>query len=38
VDALVAKIRKGTPLPPSTVAKTTMVDANNYKQAGVQCS
>jgi L-arabinose transport system substrate-binding protein len=38
VDALVAKIRQGKPLPASTVAKTTMVDANNYKQAGVQCS
>jgi L-arabinose transport system substrate-binding protein len=38
VDALVAKIRKGTPLPPTTVAKTTMVDASNYKQAGVKCS
>jgi L-arabinose transport system substrate-binding protein len=38
VDALVNKIRKGTPLPPTTVAKTTMVDATSYKQAGVQCS
>lgn len=38
VDALVATIRNGTPLPPTTVAKTTIVDATNYEQAGVQCS
>ena len=38
VDALVARLRNGTPLPPVSIAKTTMVDATNYKQAGVKCS
>jgi L-arabinose transport system substrate-binding protein len=38
VSALVAKIRNGTPLPPKTIAKTTMVDAKNFAQAGVQCT
>jgi len=38
VDALVAKIRNGTALPPKTIAKTTMVDASNFTKAGVQCS
>jgi L-arabinose transport system substrate-binding protein len=38
VDALVAKIRNGTPLPPKTIAKTAMVDATSFVQAGVQCS
>jgi L-arabinose transport system substrate-binding protein len=38
VDALVAKIRNGTPLPPTTVASTSMVDAANFVAAGVQCS
>jgi L-arabinose transport system substrate-binding protein len=38
VKALVDNIRYGTPLPPSSIAPTTIVDASNYKQAGVQCS
>jgi L-arabinose transport system substrate-binding protein len=38
LDALVNRIRDGKALPASTIAKTTMVDAANYKQAGVQCS
>jgi L-arabinose transport system substrate-binding protein len=38
VDALVGKVRNGTALPPTTIAKTTMVDASNFAQAGVQCS
>ena len=38
VDALVAEIRNGTPLPPKTIARTTLVDATSFVQAGVQCS
>jgi L-arabinose transport system substrate-binding protein len=38
VDVLVAKIRNGTLLPPKTIAKTTLVDATSFVQAGVQCS
>lgn len=38
VDALVGKVRNGTPLPPTSIAKTTMVDASNFVAAGVQCS
>ena len=38
VDALVNRIRDGKALPASTIAKTAMVDAGTYKQAGVQCS
>jgi L-arabinose transport system substrate-binding protein len=38
VDALVAKIRNGTPLPPKTLANTSMVDATSFVQAGVQCT
>ncbi len=38
VDALVGKIRDGKALPPKSIAKTTMVDATNFVQAGVQCS
>jgi L-arabinose transport system substrate-binding protein len=38
VDALVAKIRNGTPLPPQTIAKTALVDATSFVQAGVQCT
>ena len=38
VDALVGKIRDGKALPPTSIAKTTMVDATSYTQAGVQCS
>ncbi|MFN2518146.1 MAG: substrate-binding domain-containing protein [Jatrophihabitantaceae bacterium] len=38
VDALVNKIRHGIPLPPKSIAKTTMVDASTFTQAGVQCT
>jgi L-arabinose transport system substrate-binding protein len=38
VQTLVNKVRNGTALPPTTIAKTTMVDAGNFTQAGVQCS
>ena len=38
VDALVGKIRDGKALPAQSIAKTTMVDATNFAQAGVQCS
>jgi L-arabinose transport system substrate-binding protein len=38
VNALVGKIRNGTPLPPQSIAKTALVDASNYVKAGVQCT
>jgi L-arabinose transport system substrate-binding protein len=38
VQALVDQIRNGKPLPASTIAPTQIVDASNYKQAGVVCS
>lgn len=38
VDVLVGKIRDGKALPAKSIAKTTMVDATNFVQAGVQCS
>jgi L-arabinose transport system substrate-binding protein len=38
VDVLVGKIRDGKALPAQSIAKTTMVDASSYVQAGVQCS
>jgi L-arabinose transport system substrate-binding protein len=38
VDVLVAKIRNGTALPAKTIAKTSIVDASNFAQAGVKCS
>jgi len=38
VDVLVAKIRGGKALPAQSIAKTTMVDASNFAQAGVQCT
>lgn len=38
VEALVAKIRNGTPLPPKTIVPTTIVTAQNWKSAGVVCS
>jgi L-arabinose transport system substrate-binding protein len=38
VDALVGKVRDGKALPAQSIAKTTMVDATNFAQAGVQCS
>jgi L-arabinose transport system substrate-binding protein len=38
IKVLVDKIRNGTALPPKTIAPTQIVDAKNYKQAGVVCS
>lgn len=38
VRVLVDKIRNGKDLPAQTIAPTKIVDASNYKQAGVQCS
>jgi L-arabinose transport system substrate-binding protein len=38
VEALVHKIRNGTPLPAKSIAPTTMVDASNYVQGGVKCT
>jgi L-arabinose transport system substrate-binding protein len=38
VDVLVAHARDGEPLPPKTIAPTRMVDARNWKQAGVPCT
>lgn len=38
VNAMVDHLRNGTALPPETIAKTTMVDAQNYEAAGVVCT
>lgn len=38
IKVLVDSIRNGTPLPPSTIAPTKIVDASNWKQSGVECS
>lgn len=38
IQALVDRIRNGKALPASTIAPTQIVDASNYKQAGVVCS
>ncbi len=38
VDVLVKRIRNGAPLPAQTIAPTKIVDASNYKQAGVKCT
>lgn len=38
VEAMVALIRNGIPLPAETIAKTYMVDASNYKATGVVCT
>jgi L-arabinose transport system substrate-binding protein len=36
-QTLVDNITKGVPLPPKTVAKTTMVDPTNYSESGLKC-
>ncbi len=38
VRVLVDNIRGGKPLPAKSIAQTAMVDASNYKQAGVVCT
>ena len=38
VREIVAKIRTNTPLPVQTIVPTTVVTAQNFKQAGVVCS
>jgi L-arabinose transport system substrate-binding protein len=38
IDLLVKKVRGGTDLPAETIAKTTIVNKDNYKQSGVNCS
>lgn len=38
VTAMVKAIREGAPLPPKTIAPTTMVDAETYASAGVNCT
>lgn len=38
VSALVDAVANGKPLPPETVAPTTMVDATNFEAAGVKCT
>lgn len=36
-EALYNNVVNGTPLPPKTIAKTTMVDPTNYVDVGVKC-
>ncbi|MDR0594589.1 MAG: substrate-binding domain-containing protein [Bifidobacteriaceae bacterium] len=38
VNAMVAYLRDGVPLPPETIADTHMVDETNYEQSGVVCT
>lgn len=38
VKAMVANVRDGVALPPTTIADTHMVDATSYEAAGVQCT
>jgi L-arabinose transport system substrate-binding protein len=38
VKALVDRIRDGKALPAKTIAKTSMVDAGSWQQAGVECT
>lgn len=38
VTAMVKALREGSPLPPKTIAPTTMVDAKTYASAGVNCT
>jgi len=38
ITAMVASVRKGVALPPETIAVTHMVDATNWKAAGVVCT
>jgi L-arabinose transport system substrate-binding protein len=38
MESMIAKVRKGTALPAQSIAKTVMVDASNWKAAGVVCT
>jgi L-arabinose transport system substrate-binding protein len=38
VTAMVKAVKDGSALPPQTIAKTQMVDAKNWKDAGVVCT
>lgn len=38
VRDLVTSLRSGKPMPPKTIAPTQMVDATNWKKAGVKCT
>ena len=38
VRVLVDRLRNGTALPPKTIAKTTMVDASNWKSTMAECT
>jgi L-arabinose transport system substrate-binding protein len=38
IDSLVATIRHGVPLPPKTIARSTIVDATTWRAAGVACT
>ncbi len=38
VNAMVANLRGGAPLPPETIAKTNMVDKSNWQAAGLKCT
>ncbi|HEY3630492.1 MAG TPA: substrate-binding domain-containing protein [Jatrophihabitantaceae bacterium] len=38
VRVLVERLRNGTALPPKTIAKTTMVDASNWKATMAECT
>jgi hypothetical protein len=37
VEALVKAVEDGAELPAQTIAKTAMVDAETYEEAGVEC-
>jgi L-arabinose transport system substrate-binding protein len=38
VTAMVAQVRDGTPLPPKSIAKTEIVNADNWQDKGVVCT
>lgn len=38
VTAMAEHLKKGTPLPPRSIAKTTIVDSSNWESAGVNCT
>ncbi len=38
VNSMVALLRKGTPLPPKSIARTEIVDATNWQAKGVVCT
>src|SRR3954447_7233677 len=38
IDSLVATIRHGVPLPPKTIARSTIVDASTWRAEGVACT